>query len=285
MFSVTLLLYPEVSMSAVFGQQDRLSLRLLKDPPGVVHAPARPNPGIVIHMGPSVHISCDRGGYRHRGLSVHGDVDIVPAGTASRWEMKSADMALLLSLPASLIRRVAEEANLDPTRLELVNRFQIRDRQIEHIGWALKAEMDAEYANGRLYLDSLAAALAVHLLNHHSSHAHISTSFKSALSGHRLREVLSYIEDNLTDDLSLKDIAAVAGLSVSHCKTAFRNSVGQPIHQYVIQRRVERARALLNDGSHSIRDVAQLTGFAHQSHLALHMRRLLGVSPKTILRG
>jgi AraC family transcriptional regulator len=159
----------------------------------------------------------------------------------------------------------------------------MRDRQIEHIGWALKTEMETGYPNGDLYLDSLGTALSVHLLNHHSSDSRGTKAIKGGMSGHRLKQVISFIEDNLAEDLSLKQIADLAGMSVSHCKTVFRNSVGQSIHQYVIQRRVERAKALLSEGERSISEIALETGFAHQSHLAYHMRRVLGVSPRSIL--
>src|SRR5260370_6473773 len=264
------------------GDNGTMFVRLQTDPPGVVDVPGRPNPGIVIHVGPSVHIACDRDGRRHRGITVHGDVDIIPAGVPSRWEIREKDTALLLGVPTSLLSAVAEQSGMDPSRAELVNRFQIRDTQIEHIGWALKAEMETGHANGQLYLDSLAAALAIHLLNRHSSNPQPWQTQKGGLTGHRLKQVLAYIEDNLGDNLSLKEIATVAGLSISHCKTAFRASIGQPVHQYVIQRRVERARELLSQADMSITQIALETGFAHQSHLAFHMRRVLGVSPKCI---
>jgi AraC family transcriptional regulator len=93
---------------------------------------------------------------------------------------------------------------------------------------------------------------------------------------------VSYIEANLSQDISLGDIAAVAGVSVSHFKSLFRESVGLPAHQYLIRRRVERAKSLLYEGKLSVSQIALETGFAHQSHLAHHMRRLLGVSPKKL---
>ena len=263
---------------------DAVAMRLQTDPAGVIDVPARPHPVIVIHVGPSVHIACDRGGRRHSGISVHGDVDIVPAGVPCRWELKEQDTALILGIPARLLRTAAAGMDLDPAHVEIVNRFQIRDRQIEHVGWALKTEMEAGYPNGSLYLDSLATALSVHLLNHHSSDSREAASMKGGMPGHRLKQLISYIEDNLARDLSLKEIAGISGLSVSHCKTAFRKSVGQPIHQYVIQRRVDRAAALLRQGELTINQVALETGFAHQSHLAYHTRRVLGVSPKSIQR-
>jgi AraC family transcriptional regulator len=262
---------------------DKLAVRLLTDPPGVLEVPGTPNPFIVIHVGRSVYISCDRGGRRHRGLSVHGDIDIVPAGVPSRWEVNDADTALVVGVPAKLLQTAAEQSDREPSRVEIVNRFQTRDRQIEHIGWALKTEMETGYPNGDLYLDSLGTALSVHLLNHHSPDSRGTKAIKGGMSGHRLKQVISYIEDNLGQDLSLKQVAHLAGMSVSHCKTVFRNSVGQSIHQYVIQRRVERAKSLLREGERSISEIALETGFAHQSHLAYHMRRVLGVSPRSIL--
>ena len=102
------------------------------------------------------------------------------------------------------------------------------------------------------------------------------------MSDRRLRQALDYIESNLGQNISLGDIAAVVGLSVSHFKILFRESVGLPAHQYLIRRRVERAKSLLGEGKLSISQIAFETGFAHQSHLARHMRRVLGVSPKAL---
>jgi len=97
--------------------------------------------------------------------------------------------------------------------------------------------------------------------------------------------VLSYIEDNVGEDISLSEIAAVSGLSVSHFKRLFRESVGLPVHQYLIRRRLERAKELLAEGKLSISQIAIETGFAHQSHLARHMRRVFGISPRTLRNG
>jgi AraC family transcriptional regulator len=99
------------------------------------------------------------------------------------------------------------------------------------------------------------------------------------MPGFRLRRVLAHIEDNLDANLALSDLAAVSGLSVSHCQRAFRTAMGISLHQYVIRRRVERARSLLAQAHLSLTEVAHSVGFAHQSHLATHMRRILGTSP------
>lgn len=264
-----------------FLQTEALTTRVATDPPGIINASARAVPGIVIHVGPSVQIACRRGGQCHRGLAVHGDVDIIPAGIPSRWEVMRKDTALIIAVQAGFLHSVARERGIEPDRVEIVNRFQTRDPQIEHIGWALKAQMECRQPVSRLYADSLATALALRLLERHSTAAPIRED-RTQMPGHRLRLVLSYIEDNLGRDLSLAEIALVAGIGLSQFKKVFRESMGLPVHRYVIQRRVERAKALLEDEKRSIAEIALDTGFAHQSHLARHMRRITGFSPQRL---
>jgi AraC family transcriptional regulator len=257
-----------------------LSARLLSDPPGVIEAPASPDAHVVIHVGPSVKIECKRGGQTHCGTAIHGDVDILPAHTESRWTLSERDAALIVRVPQNVLTRAAQDSGIDAAKALLVNRFQVRDPQIEQLAWALKAEMDCDYESGRLYLDSLGIALASRLLHRHSSASRIKTaSSPGGLPSAKLRHVLGFIEDNLANHLSLAEIAAASGLSVSHCQRAFRQSVGISVHRYVVRRRVERAESLLAQEKLSIAQIALEVGFCHQSHLATHMRRLRGFTP------
>ncbi|HTZ89142.1 MAG TPA: AraC family transcriptional regulator [Alloacidobacterium sp.] len=260
------------------GQQS-MRVRIHTDEPGVLVSPGYVNTLIAIHVGRPVHLSCKRAGTTHFGTAIHGDVDIIPSGTPAIWENKEKDTVLICSLPPTLLHAAAEGLDINSDRVEIRNRFQARDSQIEHIGWALKAEMERGYPSGQLYLDSLAMAMAVRLLQGHSSLAREPELPRGAMQGHRLKRVLAFIEEHLSDDLSLETIAAAAGVSAPHCKVLFRRALGVPIHQYVIRRRIERALSLLREGQLPISQVALDTGFAHQSHLARHMRRLIGVSP------
>ena len=74
----------------------------------------------------------------------------------------------------------------------------------------------------------------------------------------------------------------VAGLGLSHFKALFRRSAGRPVHRYVIERRVERARSLPRDGEMPLAEVALAAGFARQSHMASHLRRQLGTTPSRL---
>jgi AraC family transcriptional regulator len=246
---------------------------------GVTQIPALPYAIVCMHLGPSVEVTCSRGGRLRHGREVAGDLDIVPARTPSAWETKQNGMSLIVRVPDLLLQDVARQLDMNPGSIEIADRFQLRDPVIEHIAWALKADIDAGSVGGRLFRESLGTALAARLLQRHNQRSLPMRDVHGGLGAWKLKQVISYIEDNLESELSLAEIAAVAGVSVSHLKTLFRQSTGMPVHQYVLRRRVERAKLLLQDRNLSIAQVAFATGFAHQSHLARHMRKILGVTP------
>ncbi len=276
----------ELPQVLAYGRtDDGLALQLRSDPAGVLEVPELQQVLVSIHVGQAAKISCHRGGESHSGSAVHGDIDIVPAFTPARWEMHDTnDTALILGLPASLMNRVAEENGFDSRHLEIRNRFQIRDAQLENICWALKTEMESNYPSGRLYIDSLAVSVASRLVSSHSSIARRSTGLNRGLDGRRLKQALAYVEDHLSEDISLSQLASLAGISASHFKALFRQSTGVPLHQYVIQRRLDRAKDLLMAGKLSITEIALASGFSHQSHLARHLRRSSGLSPSVMKR-
>jgi AraC family transcriptional regulator len=236
----------------------------------------------------AARISCRRAGENHSGSAVHGDIDIIPAGISARWESHDrADIVLLIGLPAPMLNTAAEEYGFDSKRVEIRNRFQVRDPQLQTIGWTMKSEVELGSPSGRLFMDGLALSAMARLTNAHSSVA-TRDERRGELAGRTLKIILEYIEEHLSEDLSLALLAKVAGLSQSHFRALFRASVGTPVHQYVIQRRVERAKSLLMNDGLSVADIALASGFAHQSHLARHLQRESGLSPtkmKYILLG
>src|SRR6516165_8285169 len=89
---------------------------------------------------------------------------------------------------------------------------------------------------------------------------------------------LEYVEERLDAGLTLKQMAAVARLSVYHFTRQFKAATGLPPHQFVILRRVERAKVLLQGRDLSLAEVAALAGFSGQSVFCLHFKRLVGVT-------
>jgi AraC-like DNA-binding protein len=96
---------------------------------------------------------------------------------------------------------------------------------------------------------------------------------------HLLR-VLDYINDNSHADVRLSDLANVAETSLFHFARLFRECIGVPPHQYLMQQRIEKAKLLLRVLRHNMNQVASATGFANASHFAKTFRRIVGVSPR-----
>jgi AraC family transcriptional regulator len=172
---------------------------------------------------------------------------------------------------------VAAQLDRDPATIEIADRFQMRDPVIEHIGWTLKADIDSNLTGGRLLRDSLGVALAARLLQRHYRGSLPMREIRGGLSHTKLERVIAHIEDNLASKLSLPGIAEIAGISVSHLKTLFRNSTGVPVYEYVLRRRVERAQLLLRNQRFSIAEVAwppasrtRVICSPHASHTRLH---------------
>jgi AraC family transcriptional regulator len=260
-----------------------VAFQLRRDPPGLLDVPGLENVLVSIHVGVPSEMSCRRGGKQYRGKAVHGDIDIIPAQTPSRWEMHDQnDMSLLLSFPASFLQRVANESGVDPGRVEVLNRFQVRDGALENLSWAIKHEIEIGGPSGRLYLDGLVLAFVSRLLARHSSAREKFEETSDRLQGNRLKRVLSLIEEEISTDLSLAQIAKVAGVSTTHLQTLFHNAMGLSVRQYVIRRRVERAKALVLRDHMSLADIADAVGFSDQSHMARHMRRVLNVTPREL---
>jgi AraC family transcriptional regulator len=233
-----------------------LRVDLRTTPPGVLKLEALAEHRVKIHAGAPVRGACR---LHQRFLYRHGDIDILPAGLSDTWCEEDRGTALVVQFAPSLLERAARRMGIRPGRLE--PRYQLRDAQIEHIAWALDAARDT-WGNP-LYTESLGTALAVHLLNHYAV----------AAEPHRLARAIAYIEDNLGEDLSIARLAAVARLSPSHFKTLFRRSIGVPVHRYIVERRVARARELLEREALPASQVALEAGFAHQSHMARWLRR------------
>src|SRR5262249_39196431 len=101
-----------------------------------------------------------------------------------------------------------------------------------------------------------------------------------ALSRAKLRAIIEYVDEHLDVGLTLEHMAAVVRLSAYHFARQFKVATGQPPHQYVIARRVERPQQLLRrDHDLSRAEFAADAGFSDQTHFSHHFKRLPGVTP------
>ena len=110
---------------------------------------------------------------------------------------------------------------------------------------AMTADLEEGSPAGKLYGESLANTLAVYLLRRYSARGHEPPVCRGGLSGYRLKHVLEHIDGHLVDDLSLADLAAVAGMSAHHFSECSGISTGRAPHGYVLLQRIEWAKRCL----------------------------------------
>jgi AraC family transcriptional regulator len=139
--------------------------------------------------------------------------------------------------------------------------------------------------SGRLYAESACEFLAHHLIHSYSSLSASPPQHYGGLPGHRLKAVLEYIEDSIDQPIALRQLAQLAGVSKRHLERAFQQSLGVPVHAYVLRRRISVAQELLlKQPALNVDEISAKTGFSSSAHLATVFKRQIACSPTAFRR-
>lgn len=212
------------------------------------------------------------------GTQTKGNICVVPAGLDHQAVLEANSENLALYIDPSLITKAASETQLAGS-FEIAERYTRSDPVISSVGMALLGELDTEGLSGRLYAESLANVLAVHLLRYYAVPGTRPVTFTGGLSAAKLRQVTEFIGDNYGRDIKLAELAQVAGMSSFHFAREFKRTTGTTPHQYLIKFRIERAKALLAKRELPLIEVSLRSGFSHQSHFTRLFRRVTGTTP------
>jgi AraC-like DNA-binding protein len=163
---------------------------------------------------------------------------------------------------------------------ELVPHLPRHDPLLHHMALVLQAAVEAEGVAGCLYAEALANALAVHLLKRYAIGRHLDQPFHGGLTPCKLHRTIAYILAHLEHKLSLAELAAVAQMSPAHFARLFKCATEQTPHQYVITRRIERAKHLLTETTLPLHEIGARVGYADQSHFTALFRQYVATTPK-----
>ena len=199
-----------------------------------------------------------------------------------RWQTSPAFFAF--AIDDRLVRQLWQDGFDEVGDPSIQTSMGLDDPVIERFVSLGKRELSDGGAGGRLYVEGLAAALGIHLLRKYGTSKHQTSQHKGGLPPAQLRRVVDYINAHLTNELGLVELAGVAKLGPHHFGAAFKAAMGISPHQYVIERRIDRAREYLHEPDRQIADIAHAVGFSSQSHLTTHFRRLTGVTPARFRR-
>jgi AraC-like DNA-binding protein len=156
--------------------------------------------------------------------------------------------------------------------------FSIRDIRsaMAELCTAIRSALDDERATAE---DSLRRAAQM-LREMGESATATKMEVRGGLSPWQIRKVVQHIDAHLGRAIRNEELAGLARLNPSHFGRAFRNSFGEPPHEYVIRRRVERAQGLMLSTDASLSDIALDCGLADQAHLSRLFRRIVGETPR-----
>jgi AraC family transcriptional regulator len=242
-------------------------------------------PAMTHHALVMFHHAPDELEMRYAGVSRHrpppaGSVAVVPAGLSYRCRMSGLRDSLNVFLDPGLVARVAASFGLDLGRWDLPPLDFRAIPQLDAAMRAVDAELMAGDAGGRLVAESLANVLAVELVRYVSESRRRQRRKDGEFPPAKLRAIVEYLEGHLDTGPTLGQMAAFAHLSPSHFAHQFKAATGLSPHQFVIARRVERAKGLLRRrGGLTLAAVAARVGFADEGHFVRHFERLVGVTP------
>ena len=264
------------------GWQD-INIETYIIPPGENVAQDVPYHLFNINTGTTYSYESELNDRYHQGSSVAGEISFYPACQPLPYRWHSNISIVSVGLSQELLRRNAQELfNCD--RVELQVTHSIKDPLLQQLGLALKADLESGLPGGAVYAQTMANAIAVHLLRNYSTKRPIILNMSGGLSPQNQKRVSRYIKDNLEQKILLTDLAAIAGLSQHHFARAFKQSFGASPHQYLIQTRIVRAQQLLRNTEMEIKEVAIACGFSNQSHLHRHFKKQTGITPRQFSR-
>jgi AraC family transcriptional regulator len=208
-----------------------------------------------------------------------GSMRVNEPGVQMRGSFRGSYDVLHLHVPNIMI---AEYANSECARTRttpLIADRPIVDPVIERLaGYLIHAEKLGGIF-GQSYADGISLAITAHLFGGNSNSAPTNLPRVSGLSKWRLKRAIDYVMANLAEPISLADIAAATGLSRMHFAAQFRVATGLRPHEYLLQRRIERAQELLLSSHLPLVDIAFEVGFKTQAHFTTVFSRMVGETP------
>lgn len=240
-------------------------------------------PETILALPLSVEKQCNWGwtmeGRRYRQKAQAGHMLVVPADIESCWDVDGRRRILVLAVPNDTVRdvlgpacpqrigdafrKLAEQTWADPFIEILMNRL-----------WESSAGHEA--ADNYLADGLLMSILSQMLIR---AGTELQPNATVALPQWRLKRVKQFVDNHLDKEISLDDLAEVAGLSRRHFTRSFRQEIGETPYRWLMRQRLEKAKQQLKETGASLSEIAENCGFSSQSHLTAALKEATGMTP------
>ena len=247
-----------------------------------VFIPRHEHPEAFLHLvlKGAVQYEVNTRGRNLRFTACPGTLFLLPQGTVDEVNWTGPTQRVIVNIHTNLLTHAMEET-AHQTEVELTERWDLMDRHISALVLEMMADLEDNSPAGTIYGESLANALAVYLIKRYAVRRVAPVVYKGGLTRNRLKRVLDYIAAYLDENISLAQLAAIAGMSPHYFSELFKRSTGHAPHNYVLMQRIERAKQHLRDPKRTVIDAGLDAGFQNPSHFARMFRKLVGTTPST----
>lgn len=185
-------------------------------------------------------------------------------------------------IPQTALNETARDLGVRSVeRLYCPPHLTVADPVAHHISQALLPALANPAQASTLFVDHMALALRAHLVQTYGGIQVPARRVEPRLAAWQEMRAKALIMEHLDGEISLEMLADACGLSRAHFAKAFRASTGVPPHRWLVLQRVERAKQHLAHGQMPLGQIAQVCGFADQSHFTRTFARVVGVNPGT----
>jgi AraC family transcriptional regulator len=263
------------------GWQHVNAQRRIRPQGGVTDLPAGMNEHVVLVWHGPTHVSSLLGGTRQEANASTGPTQFVPARTPILWERRSPFHFTKVVLGSAYVDELMLDLfDRDPSKNPLVPRPIYNDAILRARAHSLVSHALSDDPANQLVVDEVAQQLGVHLIATYGGLV-IRGRCEQQLSPAQLSNVIDFVEANLGNAVTLDALAGVACVSKYHFLRRFRLTTGMTPHQFVIQRRISRAKEFVLSGRLTMVQIAHLTGFSDQAHFTRVFKKALGTTPKS----
>lgn len=209
-----------------------------------------------------------------------GHFSLLSHDADSHWHWTQGIVVSHVYLANDLLSRLASEMLQRPVvDVKLHDVLSGADPAVQHLCRELRCEARACHAGGTLYAEAVSLQLGVHLLRHYAACAFRREAPSARLSTRQLERLRDYVDAHLCGPITLQDMADALDMGPWTLNRHLRCTLGTSAYQFLVDRRVERAQALLRAGVLALKDVAAAAGFSDQAHMTRIVKARLGVTP------
>ncbi|MEM8750797.1 MAG: AraC family transcriptional regulator [Pseudomonadota bacterium] len=266
-------------------QGDRLRLQhMVQSFPEIMHMPETVDHVMVVQTGGALGVERYKNGRLEKKITRLKTTTIAPADQVSAWRVDDQVEVLHFYIDDHVLRGIAEqEFNVDGSTVEILDTTGADDDFMRRLAPVVLSEIQSKSPHSRLMLDSFDTIVACHLLRNYSNIGdRVISSIQTTEADrekHTMAKARAYISERLSESFGMADVARHVGLTEFHFSRCFKKASGVSPHQYLLDRRISKARDLLANSDEPLSGVAYDCGFSSQSHFTSAFGKKMGVTP------